>query len=88
MSQYGSRVTSPSKNPIQTQEHSYISMEPSLSALNNQASTYSTYSMPNKHVYTGTSVNTYKTSRFTTDEVSKLTGSRVQSGSVVKGNFY
>jgi hypothetical protein len=43
--------------------------------------------MPNKHAYTGTSVNTYKTSRFTAEDVSKLTGSRVQEGSVVKGRM-
>ena len=78
MSQSGSRVTSPSKNPLQTYEHSYVSIDPSLSSFKNHASNYSTYSIPNKNAYVGTSVNTYKTSRFTTDEVSKLTGSRVQ----------
>ncbi len=44
--------------------------------------------MPNKHVYTGTCVNTYKTSRFTAKEVSQMTGSIVQEGSVVKGKIY
>lgn len=78
MSQRGSRVSSPSKNPLQTYEHSYVTMDPSMSNINNQSSSYSTYSIPNKHVYTGTNVNTYQHSRFTTDEVSQLTGSRVK----------
>ncbi len=67
MSNYGSRVTSPSKNPMTTYEHSYVTMDPSLSNVNNQAETYSSYSLPNKHVYTGTNVNTYNQSRFTSN---------------------
>lgn len=80
MSIRGSRVTSPSKNPITTYEHSYVTMDPSLSNVNGQTETYSSYSLPNKHVYTGTSVNTYQQSRFTTDQVSHLTGSTVKEG--------
>lgn len=55
-------------------------MDPSLSNMNGQSSAYSSYSIPNKHVYTGTSVNTYNQSRFTTDQVSQFTGSRVKEG--------
>lgn len=80
MSIQGSRVTSPSKNPITTYEHSYVTIDPSLSNVNGQTESYSSYSLPNKHAYTGTSVNNYKQSRFTTDQVSHLTGSRVKEG--------
>ena len=57
-----------------------MTMDPSLSNMNDQGSAYSSYSIPNKHVYTGTSVNTYNQSRFTTDQVSQFTGSRVKEG--------
>ncbi len=67
MSNYGSRVASPSKYATTTYEHSYVTMDPTLSNLNNQTETYSSYSLPNKHVYTGTNVNTYNQSRFTTN---------------------
>lgn len=76
MSQRGSRVSSPIKSNLQTYEHSYVTIDPSSSNLNNQNS-YSSYSIPNKHAYAGSSVNTYKQSRLTSNDVSALTGSRV-----------
>lgn len=53
-------------------------MDPTISNVNNQTEGYSSYSIPNKQVYTGSSVNTYQQSRFTTDQVSQFTGSRVK----------
>lgn len=75
-----SRVTSPSKIPITSYQPTYVSIDSTLPGINEQNQVYSTYSLPNKAVYTGTNANTYQQSRFTSDQVSQLTGSNFNSG--------
>lgn len=80
MSIRGSRVTSPSKIPITSYQPTYVPIDSILPGMNGQSQGYSSYSLPNKAVYTGTNANTYQQSRFTTDQVSQLTGSKFNNG--------
>lgn len=48
---------------------------------------YSTYSIPNKQQYSGSSVNTYQRSRLASSDTGRLAGSQLQEGAI-RGKFY
>lgn len=61
-----------------------MSIDPTNSNIN--PNSYSSYSIPNKHSYAGSSVNTYQRGRLTSNDASQITGSTLREGAI-KGKF-